>query len=772
MDTADIVRFLREHVELFEKFPDDALQQTVQSSRVTTFEPNEAVIEFGSEGRFLGVLLQGEAEVSVADNAGRRTRLAQLEPGDVFGEMSLMTGDRTVADVIGIRRCTALLIPRDLFSEILGSHPQAIQYLSRILTQRSRDIAFDERRRDLNSEAIARSPDPYGFSLNTDTPVKMLVVNCGSSSLKYCLYDTTDGAVVAEGMVERIGLAGMRHTSRVGERQTVNELGNADHSKAFAAMVEALTGSVIASVDDIAAVGHRVVHGGERFAGPTVIDDTVLRNIEKLAAFSPLHNPVNLSGIREAQAAFPGAVHVAVFDTSFHHTLPPYAYLYGLPYEQYEKNGVRRYGFHGMSHFYVALRASQFLQRPFNELEIISCHLGNGASICAVDHGRSVDTSMGLTPVEGLVMGTRCGNIDPAALLHVMRSENLDADQADTLINKQSGLLGLSGISSDMREIEEAANKGDHRALLAIKTFCYGIRKYIGSYVAAMQGLDVVIFTGGIGQNSSGVRSLACQGLACMGIAIDEEKNRDAVHAGEVRDISAESSSVRILVVPTDEERMIARETLRSLDLRGLGAIVERRRQEPIPIEVSAHHVHLSREHVEALFGEGYELTPAADLSQPGQFAAKEHVSLVGPKGRVDRVRVLGPARKQSQVEIAMTEQFKLGIHPPVRESGDLDNTPGITLEGPKGTVELSQGVICAMRHIHMPPQDALKFGLRDKYVVRIRVEGDRELVFGDVLVRVSPTYRLAMHLDTDEANAANLRTGMIGHVDGIQSRE
>jgi acetate kinase len=296
------------------------------------------------------------------------------------------------------------------------------------------------------------------------------------------------------------------------------------------------------------------------------------------------------------------------------------------------------------------------------------------------------------------------------------------------------------------------------------------VRKYIGSYVAAMGGLDAVIFTGGIGQGSAEVRALALQGLDCMGIALDTQRNRDARGFDEVCRISGDDSKVAVLVVPTDEERMMAREALRTVSRSYITRVLEAQKQQPFPVEVSAHHAHLTQEHVEALFGPGHQLTKHADLSQPGQYACKEQVTIVGPKGRIERVRVLGPARKYSQVEIAMTEQFKLGVHPPIRESGDIADTPGCTLEGTEGSVKMERGVICAFRHIHMTPEDALRYGVRDKSVVRVRVAGDRELVFGDVLIRVDPTFALAMHIDTDEANAANLKNGAEGFLDGIQS--
>ncbi|MBN1422090.1 MAG: acetate/propionate family kinase [Planctomycetes bacterium] len=774
MGPSDAVAFLRTKLALFRDAPEDELRALVAAARIATFESNEPIIEFGEEGRFLGVLLDGEAEVSVTDDAGQRHRIAILTAGDFFGEMALLTGDRAVADVTGHTRCRAILFPQALFSTAILALPGAVRTLAKTLADRSRELMEKTGALRLAAAAAARAEDPYGFALRTPEPHRLLVINCGSSSLKFNLYDTADEAGNARGIVERIGGDAMEQTLVTSRGETKRSLGAGTHREAFAAMVEMLTDAklgVLRAPTDVTLAGHRVVHGGERFQNAEIITDEVLAEIEALSALAPLHNPINALGIREARALFPRIPHIAVFDTAFHHTLPPYAYLYGLPYEYYEEKGVRRYGFHGTSHRYVAMRAASFLERPLNGLEIITCHLGNGASLCAVDHGRSVDTTMGLTPAEGLIMGTRTGDVDPGALVHLIRTEGMDADRMEALINRESGLRGLSGISSDMREIERAAAEGVHRALLAHKTFCYRVRKAIGAYMAAMGGLDALVFTGGIGQGSAVTRSLACQGLGFMGIAVDEERNRAARGFDEICRISPDGSPIEVLVVPTDEERMIAREALRALDRSPIGEIIRERRQAPIPIEVSAHHVHLSREHVEALFGPGHTLTRLSDLSQPGQFACVEQVALVGPKGRVDRVRVLGPERRETQVEISMTEQFKLGIHPPVRQSGDLDGTPGVTIEGSAGSATIEKGVICALRHIHMSPEDALNFGLRDKYRVRVRVEGDRELVFGDVLIRVHPDYRLAMHIDTDEANAAGIATGAIGHIDAIQSR-
>jgi acetate kinase len=376
---------------------------------------------------------------------------------------------------------------------------------------------------------------------------------------------------------------------------------------------------------------------------------------------------------------------------------------------------------------------------------------------------------MGFTPLEGLIMGTRCGDLDPGVLAFLQREDKLSISKSEDLLNKKSGLLGLSGVSSDMREVLRAADQGHQRALIALKTYCYRVRKYIGAYVASMGGLDTVIFTGGVGQGSAVIRALALQGLECMGITLDDKCNREA-NGEKIASISTDDSKVAVMVVPTDEERMMAREALRALSRSYITRVLEVQKQQPFLVEISAHHIHLTQEHVEALFGKGHQLTKHADLSQPGQYACKEQLTIVGPKGRVERVRILGPARKCTQVEIAMTEQFKLGIHPPIRESGDIADTPGCTLESSTGSIQIDSGVICALRHVHMSPDDALRYGVRDKSFVRVRIGGDRELIFGDVLVRVDPTFKLAMHIDTDEGNAANVKTGARGYIDGIQS--
>ena len=767
---ANIPEFLKQRVAVFKEFSDEKLRELVKGSLARSFEANEVIVHQGAEPTHFGVILSGTVSASVPGNGGRRESLGRLNPCDTFGEMALMTGNTSPADLIAESQCEALLIPVSLFQSIIVAEPRAVQQISRTITERMKAVMSDPAKA---AAALNKAEDPYGLKLKGERPEKILVINCGSSSLKYSFYDTADEKRHAHGQVERIGIDGTRLSYRGPKGEVKRELPKSGFPEAFKAMAAELTSKetgVISGAGEVSVVAHRVVHGGEKFTEGTLITDEVLGQIEALSPLAPLHNPVNVAGIREMRRLFPSVPHVAVFDTAFHHTLPAYAYLYGLPYDLYQEKAVRRYGFHGTSHHYVGLRAAQFLKRRPNELRLVSCHLGNGSSLCAVDHGRSVDTTMGFTPAEGLIMGTRCGDVDAGVLAFLERTEKQTASQSEEMLNKKSGLLGLSGISSDMREILKAAGEGNPRALVALKAYCYRVRKYLGAYVAAMGGLDAVIFTGGIGQGSDEVRALALQGLECMGITLDIKRNQEARGFDEVCRISTDDSQVTAMVVPTDEESMMAREALRTLSRSYITRVLEAQKQQSFLVEVSAHHIHLTQEHVEALFGKGHQLTKHADLSQPGQYACKEQLAIVGPKGRIDRVRVLGPTRKYTQIEIAMTEQFKLGVQPPIRESGDIADTPGCTLESSTGSVKLDRGVICALRHVHMAPEDALRYGVRDKSFVRVRIAGDRELVFGDVLVRVDPSFALAMHIDTDEANAANVKTGAQGYIDGIQS--
>lgn len=396
--------------------------------------------------------------------------------------------------------------------------------------------------------------------------MKILVINCGSSSLKYQLFDMNGEQVLAKGMVERIGIDGSRiNHSKTGMDTIVTETPIPDHKAGIKLVIDALVDKshgVLSSLDELSAVGHRVVHAGEKFATSVKLDDKVMAALKECIPLAPLHNPANIMGINAVTDVLPKIQQVGVFDTAFHQTMPKNAYIYSIPYGYYEKYGVRRYGFHGTSHFYVSRRAAEMLGTPIEKLKIVTCHLGNGSSVAAVSGGKSVDTSMGFTPLAGLTMGTRCGDLDPAIVPFIAQAEKLPTEEVDSLLNKKSGLLGISGLSSDMRDIEQAADKGEERPKLALQILTYGIRKYIGAYAAAMGGLDAVVFTAGVGENSVIVRSMACEGLGFLGIELDSEKNK--VRSKETI-ISTDNSKVKVMVVPTNEELVIARDTKRLL---------------------------------------------------------------------------------------------------------------------------------------------------------------------------------------------------------------
>ena len=394
--------------------------------------------------------------------------------------------------------------------------------------------------------------------------MKIFVVNCGSSSIKYQLIDMKDESVIAKGLVERIGIEGsvLTHTP-AGKDKVRLESAIPDHvdgiKKVLAALVDPNHG-VIKSMDEIDAVGHRVVHGGEIFNESVVITDEVLKQIEDLSHMAPLHQPANVSGIRACQKLMPNTPQVAVFDTAFHQTMPPVAYMFGVKYEEYKDYGIRKYGFHGTSHKYVSGVAAQLLKKDIKDTKIITCHLGNGSSITAVDGGKSVDTSMGFTPLDGVLMGTRTGSIDPAVVPVLMQKKGLDAAGVDKYMNKECGVLGVSGVSSDFRDLEDAAAKGNERAQLALDMFCYQVKRYIGAYAAAMGGVDAIVFTAGVGENDIHTRQQVCAGLEFLGVKLDADRNNVR---GKVTEISAADSKVKVFLIPTNEELAIAQDTLR-----------------------------------------------------------------------------------------------------------------------------------------------------------------------------------------------------------------
>ena len=393
--------------------------------------------------------------------------------------------------------------------------------------------------------------------------MKILVINAGSSSLKYQLIDMETEKVMAKGLCERIGIDGhLKHSPLVGGKPVFNEdIALPTHSEAIAAVIDKLTSAeygVVASMKEIDAVGHRVVHGGEKFASSVLINDDVMKTLDECTPFAPLHNPANITGINACKAVMGEVPMVAVFDTAFHQTMPSKAYMYAIPYEYYEKDGVRRYGFHGTSHRYVSKRCAELMGRPIEELKIVSCHMGNGSSICAIDHGKCVDTSMGFTPLVGLPMGTRCGDLDPGVMQYIMHKYDLDIDEMLNILNKKSGVQGISGISSDFRDLDKAAEEGNKRAALALDMFHYWVAKDVGAYVAAMNGVDAIVYTAGVGENSAETRKAISEYFGYLGVKIDDAANSKR---GEDIMISTPDSKVKVFVIPTNEELVIALDT-------------------------------------------------------------------------------------------------------------------------------------------------------------------------------------------------------------------
>jgi acetate kinase len=393
--------------------------------------------------------------------------------------------------------------------------------------------------------------------------MKILVINCGSSSLKYQVLNMDGEILMAKGLVERIGMDGSVIThEKIGEDKWVNEVPMESHKEAIKQVLDAIVDpdhGVLSDMSELGAVGHRVVHAGEKFASSVMITPEVMAALEECTDLAPLHNPPNILGIEACQELMPNTPMVGVFDTAFHQTMPPESFIYAIPYEMYTKHGIRRYGFHGTSHKYVAQRAAELLNNNLDEMKIITCHLGNGASVSAIKYGKCIDTSMGFTPLEGLVMGTRCGDIDPAIVTYIRQKENLEQGQANEILNKKSGVLGISGISSDFRDIEAAAEEGNERAILALKVFAHKVRFYIGAYIAEMNGVDAIVFTAGVGENDIGMRDIICNNLGNLGIKLDVVKNKVR---GQEMIISRDDSPVKIVLIPTNEELMIARDTL------------------------------------------------------------------------------------------------------------------------------------------------------------------------------------------------------------------
>ena len=583
--------------------------------------------------------------------------------------------------------------------------------------------------------------------------MKILVFNAGSSSLKFGVFDmSVEDSRVLKGEFEGFKNGQCLFHYRVGGEQGAEK----ERSESIATVEDAITcvPEILKEFGftDFDAVGHRVAHGGERFHEATLINDEVLNHIEDCTPLAPLHNPANLKAISIARDLWPNVPQIAVFDTAFHHTIPGRAHTYAVPKEWRDK-GLRRYGFHGTSHKYVGLRAARELNKPVTDLQIISCHLGNGASVCAINRGFSIDTSMGMTPLEGLVMGTRSGDVDPGMFTYLARELGLSVQDIERELYNNSGLKAFAG-THDMREVEAVAADGNADAQLAINVYAYRARKYIGAYTAAMGGLDAIVFTGGIGENSASMRRRICDKFEFLGLFMDDDKNMAVKLKGfEAPQIQALESRIKVIVTQTCEQLMIAQEVKHLLSSTQTPAV---KTPWHIPVAVSARHIHLTQDHVESLFGKGYKLKKMRELSQPEGWAAEETVAVIGPKGSFDTVRILGPTRSATQIEVSKTDTFTLGVEAPVRPSGKLDHTPTIKLRGPAGQIE-TNGLIIAARHIHMSPKDAQKMDLKDGDYVDVKLDGARGISFANTLIRVKDSYVTEMHIDTDEANAAGI---------------
>lgn len=584
--------------------------------------------------------------------------------------------------------------------------------------------------------------------------MRILVINAGSSSLKFSIFDADlEDSQIFKGEFERFQQSCCNLHIRVGGENGTKydvEKNICNIEDSIAAMPEILAEYGFSYID---AIGHRIAHGGTKFTSSVIINEEVMAEIAKCTPLAPLHNPINIKAVEIALEKWPNIPQIAVFDTSFHHTIPAKAYNYAVPKEWRDK-GLRRYGFHGTSHKYVVMRAAEHLGLPSTDLRIISCHLGNGASICAVDHGFSVDTSMGMTPLEGLMMGTRSGDVDPGIFSFLNRELGLSIEQIEQQLYSASGLKALAG-GNDMRDIEDRAASGDQDAQLAINIYAYRVKKYIGAYAAAMGGADVIAFTGGIGENSRSMRWRICDGLEYMGAYFDKDLNDNVQLDGfDVANIHEPRSRIKLLVTQTNEQWMIAEEVVHVLNMmqpKKSAHLVK------IPVAVSARHAHLTNEAVEQLFGKGEKLTLLKKLSQPEGWASEQRIQVVGPKGTLRHVRVLGPTRDHNQIEISKTDSFVLGVDPPIRPSGKLDNTPSIKLIGPAGEI-VTDGLIIAQRHIHTNPKDAENLGLKDGDYVDVMIGNhSRGIVLTNTLIRVKDSFVTEMHIDTDEANAADI---------------
>lgn len=768
METVDFLSKL----DIFSHMDQDELKALIINATKTQFNDSDIIIKMGEIIRGIGIVLHGKISLGRSEPDGSVNIAGTVKAGGIFGVKSLVVGEPSSYDYVCDGDCEILKIPREdllkvFFKSDVCTRKMAGLINARFEMKKETPMSFLKTKDNLMN-------DPYDLNFTSlKIQKKVLVVNAGSSSLKYSLFDIPGRGVLFEGLIERIGSDHSRHKIKNQTESFEENIKIENIEAAFYEMKKAITNpnkGCLQSFDEITITGHRVVHGGVSFSASTVINNEVIEAIRQCIPLAPLHNPHNLKGIELIMELLPNASHVAVFDTAYHQSMPEHAFIYALPKDYYNDKQIRRYGFHGTNHNFVALKAATFLKRPLNELKLISCHLGNGASVCAIDKGMSVDTSMGMTPLAGLIMGTRCGDVDPGIITYLMETKGFLASDIDRALNKESGLQGLSGFSNDMREIIKNAEDGNREAEIAITMFCYRVKKYIGSYIASIGKIDALIFTGGIGENSHEIRARICQGLDTLGIVLNEEQNKkERAQRGNIKNI-AKYGKTNVFLIAADEERMIARESIHAIKRTTSPEISNAIKKAPVEVKIAPLLVMLSKNDFHSLFGNHRKLTPRTSLDQKGYYLCEETVNLVGPMGAVEDVNIVGPFSEVTQFILTKKVEFALGIEGSTREFGDISGTPGITIEGLKGNLKFDSGVINLRRTIFMETKDALKFGIRDRDVVRVKLYDAQIQGLGGVLVRVGTTDSLRMYINDYEANLYGIHES-VAYIDEIESR-
>jgi len=764
------VSFLKKDLKLFATLPEAEIKKLLMQAKQMAYAPQELILEAGQSVDFVGILLSGEAELIYYADDGKKYQLETISAPDLFGELNLISGAASPFNLVALSPCQALLLKDSTLAGLLRDYPDLARDFSKLI----------ERREALYQSLALKLPNalPHPFASSPlslksqDEMLLILALQTQADKIDWSLYETERGGRLAWGSFAMLNseksylsFNSVSCEKRIPIPEPKTELlckllwdNLSQHLKTEDSLLS-----------NLKIIAHCLPSGGDLFSSPLFLSD---ENLRCLAADNFPHAHLNkppLALVPHLQRLFPQAKQVAVFDTAFHHTLPLYR---RKPPLSSDLPPLHYYGFHGLVHQYAAIQAAAFLKKPYQELELVVVYIEeNEASVCAIDHGRSVYVSNGFSPASGLLSFQNTGPLEPELLFALLEQTNLTQAEIKDRLLKESGLKAVAGIKTGFKDLAEAAELAHQRAVMAFKLFASEVKRLIGGAAAILGGLDAVVFTGDLAYEAAGLRSLICQGLDFLGLQFDDFANHRTLPSEEVALLCPAHAKVKLLLVKLQRTLMLASTAFQFFKTQKANRVFTMQEPIPIPIEVSARHVHLSETDYKALFGPEAVLEIEKKLSQPGQFAAKQMVNLIGPKGVIERVRVLGPFRPQTQVEIAMTEQYKLGLEAPLRESGDLKASPGLTLEGPAGRIKIEEGVICPIRHIHLSTDEALRFGLKDRDIVRVRVGGDREVIFGDVVVRVGPHYRQAMHLDTDEANACHLKNGDIGYIIEIQSR-